>query len=293
MAILHETSIAVDFFVKELKPEFSLFITNFTEVQKISIKCSVYCSEETATLLKRNKIVSSSLIKVLSLGKTNISINYKDEWYVVRVTTIKSKHCVGSLMFLFEGFFGKVLYTGSFVYFPALYQSIRNERGRKTIDTVYFDNTFAEVDICFPTLQVCLIDILKLIRTYKEVVIALDSYFLKCEFVVAIANQLHQKIYVEEELYEILLQKKYPVEHFSRDDVSCSIHVQPLYFFREENYIKHVLTTGKKIIIPTTIDFETRAIDHIFSKKIRGVHVVPYPLHPTYAELEQFFRYIR
>ena len=32
----------------------------------------------------------------------------------ITVTTIDANHCPGSAMFLFEGYFGRILYTGDF-----------------------------------------------------------------------------------------------------------------------------------------------------------------------------------
>ena len=34
----------------------------------------------------------------------------------ITVTTIDANHCPGSAMFLFEGYFGRILYTGDFRY---------------------------------------------------------------------------------------------------------------------------------------------------------------------------------
>jgi hypothetical protein len=77
----------------------------------------IYCSSETAAVMSRRVPELRGLFHPLSRG----------EWHTLaltqgglaRVRLIDARHCPGSVMFLLEGAFGRVLYTGDFRVEPA------------------------------------------------------------------------------------------------------------------------------------------------------------------------------
>ena len=69
---------------------------------------SIYCSEISGKLLSHTCQIPDNMIIVL---KYNIPTRIQDSF---TVTMLDSNHCMGSAMFLFEGTFGRILYTGNF-----------------------------------------------------------------------------------------------------------------------------------------------------------------------------------
>ncbi|KAF1539389.1 5' exonuclease Apollo, partial [Eudyptes schlegeli] len=69
----------------------------------------------------------------------------------VTVTLLDSNHCPGSVMFLFEGAFGTILYTGDFRYTSTM-QGEPALRGRH-IDRLYLDNTHCHPHRPLPSRQ--------------------------------------------------------------------------------------------------------------------------------------------
>ena len=49
------------------------------------------------------------------IGESKVlHVNRQGSHVTVTVTTMDANHCPGSSMFLFEGYFGRILYTGDF-----------------------------------------------------------------------------------------------------------------------------------------------------------------------------------
>ena len=65
----------------------------------------------------------------------------------ITVTCFGSGHCPGSLMLLFEGSHGTVLYTGDFRLYSHQSNRHRIILSKKLIDTLYIDMTFFEPSI--------------------------------------------------------------------------------------------------------------------------------------------------
>lgn len=63
------------------------------------------------------------------------------------VTLLDAHHCPGAVMFLFEGYFGRILCTGDFRFHPSM---IDEFRGRQ-IDVAYVDNTYCTPIAVFPS----------------------------------------------------------------------------------------------------------------------------------------------
>ena len=97
-------------------------------------------------------------------------------------------------MFLFEGYFGRILYTGDFRYRPSILNS--SALSSKPIDYLYFDNTFSHPQYSFPTQSQVKDKILKIIQQHPnhDVAIGIDNLG-KEELLLFLALELDTKVY--------------------------------------------------------------------------------------------------
>ena len=77
----------------------------------------IYCSAETAAVMSRRVPGLRGVFHALSRGEWHVLV--LAEGALARVRLIDARHCPGSVMFLLEGAFGRVLYTGDFRVEPA------------------------------------------------------------------------------------------------------------------------------------------------------------------------------
>ncbi|XP_074781934.1 5' exonuclease Apollo [Athene noctua] len=105
------TPIAVDFWsVRRAGGARLFFLSHMHSDHTVGLSSTwsrpLYCSPLTARLLPRRLQVPSRWIRPLEVGQSHV---LGEE---VTVTLLDSNHCPGSVMFLFEGAFGTILYTG-------------------------------------------------------------------------------------------------------------------------------------------------------------------------------------
>ncbi|XP_030321389.1 5' exonuclease Apollo isoform X2 [Calypte anna] len=120
----------------------------------------LYCSPLTARLLPRHLQVPSHWIRPLEVGQSHV---LGEE---VTVTLLDSNHCPGSVMFLFEGAFGTILYTGDFRYTSAM-QGELALRGRH-IDCLYLDNTHCHPHRALPSRHRATCQAARIIRAHPQ-----------------------------------------------------------------------------------------------------------------------------
>ncbi|XP_046688883.1 5' exonuclease Apollo-like, partial [Homalodisca vitripennis] len=85
-------------------------------------------------------------------------------------TLLDANHCPGSVMFLFQGKFGNIFYTGDFRYNPDVLEHpiLKSVIDNECVNRLYLDNTFAAEHCKFPPREKVLQDIISLIRRYPE-----------------------------------------------------------------------------------------------------------------------------
>eukprot|EP01083_Nonionella_stella_P259629 886234_1 len=123
---------------------------------------TILCSPITKRLLIQKFDVDPRFVKVLEVGETHVlrlpNDNYSPEQSeFLNVTVIDANHCPGAVMFLFEGYFGRVLHTGDFRYCGPMVENLEHAlspgidvggdtNSEKRIDVVYLDNTYCHPD---------------------------------------------------------------------------------------------------------------------------------------------------
>ncbi|XP_048223443.1 LOW QUALITY PROTEIN: protein artemis [Perognathus longimembris pacificus] len=138
-----------------------------------SLKVFLYCSPVTKELLLTSpryrfwekRIVSIEIETPTQLSLVDEATGKKEE---IVVTLLPAGHCPGSVMFLFQGNNGTVLYTGDFrlAKGEASRMELLHSGGRvKDIQSVYLDTTFCDPRFYqIPSREECLNGILELVR---------------------------------------------------------------------------------------------------------------------------------
>ncbi|KAM4902171.1 protein artemis [Sylvia borin] len=142
-----------------------------------SLKVKLYCSPVTKELLLTNwkyKFWENHIVALEVETPTQISLvdETSGEKEDVVVTLLPAGHCPGSVMFLFEGENGTVLYTGDFRLAKgeaARMELLHSGTRVKDIQSVYLDTTFCDPKFYhIPSREECLNGILELVRSWTS-----------------------------------------------------------------------------------------------------------------------------
>ncbi|KAJ8788742.1 hypothetical protein J1605_005038 [Eschrichtius robustus] len=140
-----------------------------------SLKVYLYCSPVTKELLltsPRYRFWEKRIISIEIETPTQISLvdEASGEKEEIVVTLLPAGHCPGSVMFLFQGNNGTVLYTGDFRLAKgeaARVEPLHSGGRVKDIQSVYLDTTFCDPKYYqIPSREECLRGILELVRSW-------------------------------------------------------------------------------------------------------------------------------
>ena len=122
------------------------------------------------------------------------------------VTLVDARHCPGSVMFLFDGYFGRILYTGNFRYEEGmLNQGCLSELQSNPVDVLYIDNTFCSPKCVLPSRQEAKSQLINIIEQHpKERVVFGVCGLGKEEILISLSKLFDIKITVSEERYRLL-----------------------------------------------------------------------------------------
>jgi DNA cross-link repair 1B protein len=121
----------------------------------------IYCSPITKKLLLNKFTINPDNVvrimfpiiltckKTFETGQTSLLYLDSAQTCSIEVTPIDANHCPGAVMFLFQGYFGRVLYTGDIRFHPSML--LVNKLTENPIDYLYFDNTFCDPMFIFPS----------------------------------------------------------------------------------------------------------------------------------------------
>lgn len=207
------------------------------------------------------------------------------------VTLIDANHCPGSVMFFFEGYFGRILYTGDFRYTENMVTtSPFCDIISKPIDALYLDNTYCSPKCVFPTREAAQREILTIIEQHpkEKIVIGLRNLG-KENLLIAIASHFGTIIKVSEERYKTL-ELLNAHEQFSITDNNCRIEVVPMMQVTQQNMDAWNSERPTTAILPTAI---FTALGFLPFHGQRDTIVVPYSDHCSYTELHRFVAAVR
>ncbi|KAK4797039.1 hypothetical protein SAY86_029365 [Trapa natans] len=297
----------------------------------------LFCSRQTAKLLPfKFPNFNISLIRILevdawhSLFLTSPSSGTKT---AVQVMPIDAHHCPGSVMFLFRGDFGSLLYTGDFRW-EAMSEKANKSRiilksainGSK-LDILYLDNTYCHPSYAFPSRLCAAQQVVNIIVSHPEhdIIIAIDNLG-KEELLVHISQTLDIKIWVWPERLQTLHLLGYN-DRFTTNTSLTRVRAVPRYSFTVDtleglNKLKPTIgimpsgqtgvlrPNGKNGNMHTSVaaargnGFESSAVPTITYNRwkwnIRSVerlhqyiYSVPYSDHASHEELQDFLELVQ
>ena len=202
------------------------------------------------------------------------------------VTVINANHCPGAVMYLFDGDFGRILYTGDFRYEP--YMSIHTVlAGVTNVDVLYLDNTYNCNSCNFPTRSVAKTMVCDIIRSHPhdDVVIGVRNLG-KEDLLEYIAEKLQTWIAVTPAYYNTLgvLQRR---NVFTTDMRATVIRAVPMHLVKRTTLRQWNKDRPTIAILPTGLFFAEGSV------RSTDLFVVPYSDHSSYSELEAFVKHVK
>ncbi|XP_064877013.1 5' exonuclease Apollo [Oncorhynchus nerka] len=282
--VIPHTPLAVDFWQVRKCPHVRLFfLSHMHSDHTVSLTSTwanrpIYCSPVTATLLKLKLQVRERWIHPLEVGEPNMLPLDDIGKERLTVTLMDANHCPGAVMFLFQGYFGTILYTGDFRYTPSM---LREPclRTNTTIDVLYLDNTNCDPTRTLPSRQRATQQIKEIIRSQPKHNVVIGLYTLgKESLLVQLAMEFKTWIEVSIERLKTLRALELP-DVFTTEPGAGRIRAVDQSEIRSTNLLRWNREHPTLAILPTSrplVSFHP------------NVHVVPYSDHSSYQELEDF-----
>ena len=145
----------------------------------------------------------------------------------VRVTLIDANHVPGAVMFVFNGFFGNVVYTGDFRYTPPMCenQALKKLINWEDIDEVFLDNTYFFSKCTFGSRIEVIEKVIAFIKQHDSHHFYIGANRLGKEHAfVKIAVALNERICVDSERLSIFRELKLP-DVFTLDPGNARIFI--------------------------------------------------------------------
>ncbi|XP_076975954.1 5' exonuclease Apollo [Tamandua tetradactyla] len=282
-ALIPHTPIAVDFWsLRRAGSARLFFLSHMHSDHTVGLSSTwarpLYCSPVTAYLLHRHLQVSKLWIRALEVGESHVLPLDELGRQTMTVTLIDANHCPGSVMFLFEGYFGTILYTGDFRYTPAMLKEPALRPG-KQIHTLYLDNTNCNPALVLPSQQEATRQIVNLIRKHPQHNIKIGLYSLGKE-------SLLEQLALEFRTWVVLSPRRLELvqllglsDVFTVDEKAGRIHAVDRVEICRSAMLHWNQTHPTIAILPTSREIRRSHPD---------IHIIPYSDHSSYSELRAF-----
>nr|XP_002730478.1 PREDICTED: uncharacterized protein LOC100372601 [Saccoglossus kowalevskii] len=292
--LIPDTPIAVDYWRTRNCPETKLFFlthmhADHTSGLSPSWKSTIYCSPVSAKLLRAKFEIQQSLIQSLEVGVGHVIPLDEYGHETMTVTPIDANHCPGSVIYLFVGYFGTVLYTGDFRYTSDMFLNPPLCK-HLCVDVLYLDNTYNNPNCLFPSREECTAKIIEIIQSHPQHDVKLGMHTLgKENLLVDIARAVQEWIVVSPSRYSTLEQLKMP-NVFTTETDAGRIHLVSSYQITKKIMKKWNDKRPTIGILPTALYTSLNGQPYSSQK---DVFVVPYSDHSSYYELFKFVSQVR
>ncbi|XP_019618438.1 PREDICTED: 5' exonuclease Apollo-like [Branchiostoma belcheri] len=249
-----------------------------------SWKHPIYCSEITAKLLVHKFHIPPALVHPLGVGESHILALDETGQETMTVALFDANHCPGAVMFLFQGYFGSIFYTGDFRYSPEMFdhEVLAN---RPPVDVLYLDNTYCSPECAFPSRTQATQMIKDIISRHPEHDIILGMTMLgKEDLLVDLAKTFQTWVVVSPQRLESLKLLELP-NVFTTDPEAGRIRVALKYQITRKNMEKWNQERPTIAILPSAL---YTGLDGKPYANQPDVHIVPYSDHSSYRELHDF-----
>ncbi|KAL7142239.1 hypothetical protein ABFS83_08G110700 [Erythranthe nasuta] len=262
----------------------------------------LFCSRLTAKLFPcKFPSFNLFLLRVLDIGSW-FSLSFTSPSSgsptTIYVKAIDAQHCPGSVMYLFRGDFGCMLFTGDFRW-EVTGSGVENRRAmlldalkNETLDTLHVDNTYCNPKYSFPSREVAARQVVDIISSHPkhDIVIAIDSLG-KEDLLLHISRELDIKIWVWPERLQIMHLLGFH-EHFTTQTSLTRVRAVPRYSFSIET-LEALNTIRPTIgIMPSGLPWATEQNGNPFSSS-EYIFVVPYSDHSCFSEIQEFIELLR
>ncbi|CAL9702940.1 unnamed protein product [Knipowitschia caucasica] len=287
--VIPHTPLAVDFWqIRKCPGSRLFFLSHMHSDHTVGLSSTwtnkpIYCSPVTATLLQLKLKVKEQWIHPLELGEPHLLPLDDIRKETMTVTLIDANHCPGSVMFLFEGYFGSILYTGDFRYTPSMLRE-PGLRTNTTIDVLYLDNTNCDPNRTLPSRKTATQQIKEIIRNHPDhnVIIGLYALGKEC-LLVELALEFRSWVEVSVDRMETLRALELP-DVFTTERGAGRFRVVNQSQISRHTVLQCNNEHPTLAILPTSrplVSFHP------------NVHIVPYSDHSSYQELEDFVSAIK
>ncbi|XP_006092560.1 5' exonuclease Apollo [Myotis lucifugus] len=281
--LIPHTPIAVDFWsLRRAGSARLFFLSHMHSDHTVGLSSTwarpLYCSPITAFLLHRHLQVSKRWIRALEVGESHVLPLDEIGRETMTVTLMDANHCPGSVMFLFEGYFGTILYTGDFRFTPAMLKEPALSVG-KQIHTLYLDNTNCNPALDLPSQHEAAQQIVALIRKHPQHDVKIGLYSLGKE-------SLLEQLALEFQTWVVLSPRRLELvqllglaDVFTVEEKAGRIHAVNHMEICHSAMLRWNQARPTIAILPT-------------SRKIHSshpnIHIIPYSDHSSYSELRAF-----
>ncbi|CAL4154133.1 unnamed protein product, partial [Meganyctiphanes norvegica] len=274
-----------------LTPGMRTLLPNPMYTVYIGKKTTPYSYKSTIHPLKSHRRIPESIIQVLEVDQTYLIPMDSEKQEMLSVTPLDANHVPGAVMFLFQGYFGNILYCGDMRWYEDLLENpiLRSVVEAKELDIVYIDNTFCADYCVFPSREGATKQIFDIIDSYPDHVIKIGVRSLGREdLLVAVGKHYQERVLVSPDKYKMLQMLGYP-DVFTTEKSESRIHTIDLRQINNRNHSNWNCEFPTISIVITAL-FVGWPNGPYSSQAERGVFVVPYSDHSSYAELEEMVR---
>ncbi|XP_068258083.1 protein artemis [Nyctibius grandis] len=279
-----------------------------------SLKVKLYCSPVTKELLLTSwkyKFWENHIVALEVETPTHISLvdETSGEKEDIEVTLLPAGHCPGSVMFLFEGENGTVLYTGDFRLAKgeaARMELLHSGTRVKDIQSVYLDTTFCDPKFYhIPSREECLNGILELVRSWTSLT-RYHVVWLNCKaaygyeyLFINLSEELGIKVHVNklgmfrnmpEILYHVTTDRRTQIHacRHPRDDECFRGNRLPCGMTCQNGTPLHIIS-----IKPSTMWFGERIKKtNVIVRTGESTYRACFSFHSSYSEIKDFLSYI-